>query len=74
MLEDPVSPEEKENFGTKRGCEWGQRPRCLNSALGAQVDCWCGRMLLNNTQDNTTQISSEPTLGLLSHGPQREVY
>lgn len=41
---------------------------------GALADCWCGRMLSDNTQANATQISSGQTRGLLSHVPQGEVY
>lgn len=42
--------------------------------LGALVDCWCGRMLPDNTKDNAAQIAPELTVGLLSHVPQKEGY
>lgn len=49
---------------------WAQIPRWLHSAWRPWLTC-CGRMFLANTQDNATQISSELTLRLLSHVPQR---
>lgn len=47
-----------------------QKPEFCPEAL---ADCWCGRMLFDNTQDNATQISSEPALGLLPCSPERDL-
>lgn len=52
---------------------WESKPQMPEFCPGALADWWCGRVLSDNTQENASQISSEPTRGLLSLVPQREV-
>lgn len=64
----------KGSFGTEGSLGMESKPQMPEFCPEALADCWCGRMLSDNTQDKASRIPSEPTRGLPSRVPQGEVY